>query len=36
VEICRTQPPSFHEITPDHFVACHHAEEIELPGISVK
>jgi peptide/nickel transport system ATP-binding protein len=36
VEICRTQPPDFHEITPDHFVACHQAEEIDLPGISLK
>jgi len=36
VELCRTRPPGFHEITPGHFVACHHAEEIELPGISLK
>jgi len=35
VELCRTQPPDFHEITPGHFVACHEAEEIELPGISL-
>jgi peptide/nickel transport system ATP-binding protein len=35
-EVCRTHPPGFREITPGHFVACHRAEEIELPGISLK
>ena len=35
-EVCRTQPPDFREISPGHFVACHRAEEIELPGISLK
>jgi len=35
-EICRTQPPASREITPGHFVACHRAREIELPGISLK
>jgi len=35
-EHCRTQPPGFREITPGHFVACHRAEEIELPGITLK
>src|SRR5512136_1037047 len=34
-EVCRTQPPDFREISPGHFVACHLAEEIELPGISL-
>jgi peptide/nickel transport system ATP-binding protein len=34
-EVCRTQPPDFREISPAHFVACHRAEEIELPGISL-
>jgi peptide/nickel transport system ATP-binding protein len=34
-EVCRTQPPDFREIGPGHFVACHLAEEIELPGISL-
>ena len=36
VEVCGTQPPDFREISPGHFVACHRAEEIELPGISLK
>jgi peptide/nickel transport system ATP-binding protein len=35
-EVCRTQPPNFREISPGHFVACHRAEEIELPGISLE
>ncbi len=35
-EVCRTQPPGFREISLGHFVACHRAEEIELPGISLK
>ncbi len=35
-EVCRTQPPDFREISPGHFVACHRAEEIELPGISLE
>jgi peptide/nickel transport system ATP-binding protein len=28
VEICRTQPPDFQEITPNHFAACHRAEHL--------
>jgi peptide/nickel transport system ATP-binding protein len=34
VEICRTQPPPLREITPGHFVSCHRAEELKLPGIA--
>ena len=34
-EVCQAQPPVFREVTPGHFVACHRADEIELPGISV-
>jgi peptide/nickel transport system ATP-binding protein len=33
-EICRTQAPALREITPDHFVACHRAEELSLAGIA--
>jgi peptide/nickel transport system ATP-binding protein len=33
--VCRTQAPDFREISPGHFVACHRAAEIELPGISL-
>jgi peptide/nickel transport system ATP-binding protein len=35
-DVCRVEPPAFREITPAHFVACHRAEEIKLPGISVQ
>ena len=35
-EVCSTQPPDFREISPGHFVACHRAEEIKLPGISLE
>ncbi len=34
VDICRTQPPPLREITPGHFVSCHRAEELKLPGIA--
>jgi len=33
VDVCRTQPPTFGEITPGHFVACHRADELKLQGI---
>jgi peptide/nickel transport system ATP-binding protein len=32
-DVCRERPPAFREIGPGHFVACHRAEEISLPGI---
>jgi peptide/nickel transport system ATP-binding protein len=35
VDACREQPPAFREVTPGHFVACHRAEEVTLPGISL-
>jgi peptide/nickel transport system ATP-binding protein len=35
-EVCSAEPPGFREITPGHFVACHRAEEIKLPGISLE
>ncbi len=34
-EVCRTEPPAFREITAGHFVACHRAEGLALPGISL-
>jgi peptide/nickel transport system ATP-binding protein len=34
-DICRTQAPDFREISPGHFVACHRAEDVVLPGIEV-
>lgn len=32
-QICREEPPILREIQPDHFVSCHHAEELELRGV---
>ena len=34
VDACRTEAPAFREITPNHFVACHRADELKLPGIA--
>ncbi len=34
VDICKSQVPAFTEITPNHFVACHRASELKLPGIA--
>ncbi len=34
VDTCRTEPPPLREITPGHFVSCHRAEELTLPGIA--
>ncbi len=34
VELCRTQPPAFREITPGHFTSCHRAEDLKLAGIA--
>jgi peptide/nickel transport system ATP-binding protein len=32
-ERCKTEIPAFREVKPDHFVACHFAEELKLKGI---
>jgi peptide/nickel transport system ATP-binding protein len=32
-DVCKTNVPEFREITPDHFVACHLAEKLNLAGI---
>jgi peptide/nickel transport system ATP-binding protein len=32
-EICKTTPPQLEEITPDHFVSCHRARELNLHGV---
>ena len=32
-DICRTETPVLEEISPEHFVSCHRARELELPGI---
>ena len=33
VDICRTQMPVLEEISPNHYVSCHRARELELAGI---
>jgi peptide/nickel transport system ATP-binding protein len=33
VEICSTQTPVLEEISPNHYVSCHRAHELELAGI---
>ncbi len=32
-DICQQKTPEFRELRPDHFVACHRAEELQLRGI---
>jgi peptide/nickel transport system ATP-binding protein len=32
-DICKQKTPEFRELKPDHFVACHRAEELKLIGI---
>ena len=34
VDVCRTAPPELEEISPNHYVSCHRARELELTGIS--
>jgi peptide/nickel transport system ATP-binding protein len=33
IEMCRTQVPAWEEISPEHFVACHRARELQLAGV---
>ena len=33
VEVCRTTPPAWQQVTPGRFVACHRAEELKLAGV---
>jgi peptide/nickel transport system ATP-binding protein len=33
IEVCRTQAPAWRELSPGHFVGCHRAEELQLPGV---
>jgi peptide/nickel transport system ATP-binding protein len=35
-DICSQQIPTWREISPDHWVACHLAEELKLAGIEAK
>jgi peptide/nickel transport system ATP-binding protein len=32
-EVCKQKTPEFRELKPDHWVACHRAEELTLEGI---
>lgn len=32
-EQCRKDPPQWREISPEHFVACHHADRLTLKGM---
>lgn len=32
-DICTQEMPEFRELKPDHWVACHRAEELELKGV---
>jgi len=36
VDRCRTEAPVLREISPDHLVSCHRAEELVLAGIPVE
>jgi peptide/nickel transport system ATP-binding protein len=33
IDVCKEKTPEFRELKPDHFVACHRAEELNLEGI---
>jgi peptide/nickel transport system ATP-binding protein len=33
VDVCKTDPPGWEELAPDHWVSCHRARELELRGI---
>jgi peptide/nickel transport system ATP-binding protein len=34
-DICRTDPPSWREVEPEHWVACHFAPDLALRGVEV-
>ena len=33
IDRCKTETPGLREISPDHFVSCHRAEELSLVGV---
>jgi peptide/nickel transport system ATP-binding protein len=33
VDVCKTTPPAWEEVTPGQFVRCHRARELQLPGV---
>jgi len=34
-DICSQEPPRWRELAPDHWVACHRADELQLTGIAL-
>jgi ABC-type dipeptide/oligopeptide/nickel transport system ATPase component len=34
VDVCAKEPPALEELASGHFVSCHRARELSLPGIS--
>jgi peptide/nickel transport system ATP-binding protein len=32
-ERCKKEKPEWREISPEHFVACHHADQLQLKGM---
>ena len=32
-DICSQEEPEFRELKPDHFAACHRADELQLRGV---
>jgi peptide/nickel transport system ATP-binding protein len=34
VERCRTEPPALREVSPQHLVRCHLAEQLSLDGVA--
>ncbi|MFQ5592631.1 MAG: ABC transporter ATP-binding protein [Anaerolineae bacterium] len=33
-DVCQQEAPAFREVQPDHYVACHFAEDLELVGVT--
>jgi len=33
-EVCKNEIPQWREISPEHFVACHHADQLQLKGMA--
>jgi peptide/nickel transport system ATP-binding protein len=34
VEVCKTTPPVWEQLAPGHYVRCHRARELALPGVA--
>jgi peptide/nickel transport system ATP-binding protein len=34
IDRCRTEAPVYREISPNHFVSCHRADELQLAGVA--